>query len=261
MDVALWTAKSGLEAHHQNIAIISNNLANANTAGFKKNRPEFQDLPYQIIQQSGAPVTEEINSPDGLALGTGVKLAANKKDFSDGSPIQTDSALDISINGRGFIRVQIPNQAEMAYTRTGSLRINEQGQLSLSNGYLIEPTIVIPENTQRINISQDGIVSVIGANNIPEEVGRLELVDFINQAGLQAIGNNIYKETIASGQPIIGTPAIDGFGSIQQGVLESSNVNVVEEMVNLIEAQRAFEVTSKAVSAIDNMLQNLNREV
>jgi len=251
MDLALWTAKSGLEAHHKNIAIISHNLANANTTAFKKSRPEFEDL-----------ATEITNSPTGIVLGTGVKLADNKKMFTEGGLIQTDNALDVAINGRGFIQVQVPNQTELAYTRAGTLQLNEQGQIVLPNGYIIEPAITVPQGAQKIEISDDGVVSVtIAGNSAPEEVGSIELVDFINPAGLLPVGENLYKETIASGTPTVGKPANDGFGKLQQGALEASNVNIVEEMVNLIEAQRSFEVTSKAISAIDNMLQNLDREL
>lgn len=261
MDLALWTAKSGLEAHHKNIAVISNNLANANTTGFKKNRAEFQDTAYAVEQQVGADNVEGTPSPSGLILGTGVKLADNKKIFTDGSPVQTDNNLDVAITGRGFLKIQVPNQADFAYTRAGALQVNDQGQLVLPNGYLIEPVITVPEGTQQISISKDGIVSANTARGGLEQIGQLELSDFINPAGLQPIGENLYKETIASGRAMTGTPSTDGFGSLQQGALESSNVNVVEEMVNLIEAQRSFEVTSKAVSAIDNMLQSLAREV
>jgi flagellar basal-body rod protein FlgG len=262
MDSALWTAKSGLEAHHKNIAIISNNLANANTIGFKKNRPEFADLAYQIIIQPGSATTETTNSPSGIVVGSGVKLADNKKIFTEGSLVQTDNSLDISINGRGFLQIQIPNQSDYAYTRAGSLQVNEEGQLVLPNGYLLEPTITVPQGAQKISISEDGVVSVmVMGSTTPEQIGTIQLSDFINPAGLQPIGENLYKETVASGNATTGNPANDGFGKLQQGALESSNVNIVEEMVNLIEAQRSFEVTSKAVSAIDNMLQNLTREI
>lgn len=262
MDLALWTAKSGLEAHHQNIAIISNNLANANTTGFKKNRPEFSDLAYQVSTQPGSATTESTNSPSGLVVGTGVKLSDNKKIFTDGSLVQTDNALDVSISGRGFLQIQIPNESTLAYTRAGSLQVNETGQLVLPNGYLLEPPITIPQGAQKISISEDGVVSVMTpGNTAPEQIGTIQLSDFINPGGLQPIGDNLYKETVASGNPTTGNPAADGFGRLQQGTLESSNVNIVEEMVNLIEAQRSFEVTSKAVSAIDSMLQNLTREV
>lgn len=260
MDPALLIAKSGLNAHHENIQVISHNLAHSNTTGYKRSRAEFEDMAYQVLKQPGSPTSETTVSPSGVLLGTGVRLANNQKIFTDGTLVQTDNALDLAITGRGFLAVQIPNDSQMAYTRAGSLQVNDQGQLVLSNGYVVDPPITIPDGAQKISISQDGIVSVM-ANNASQEVGRLQLTDFINPAGLQAVGDNLYKETVASGRPVVGSPASEGFGKLQQGALESSNVNIVEEMVNLIEAQRAFEVTSKAVSAIDKMLENLNRDV
>jgi flagellar basal-body rod protein FlgG len=260
MDLALWVAKSGLEAHHKNIAVISNNLANASTPGFKKNRPEFEDLAYQVITQPGSPTSDQTNSPSGIVLGTGVRLADNKKIFTQGAPLQTDRAMDVAIEGRGFLKVQLPSDNTFAYTRTGTMQTNEQGQLVLHNGYIIQPPVTIPEGTQKIDISQNGIISVVNSSGTSEEVGRIELTDFINPSGLEPKGENLYAETLASGQPVSGTPSQDGFGKLSQNQLEASNVNVVEEMVNLIEAQRAFEMTSKVVSAVDNMYQKLDRE-
>ncbi len=260
MDMALWTARSGLAANHENLAIISNNLANANTAGFKKNRPEFEDLVYQIQREPGSPTSSETNSPNGIVLGTGVRIADNKKIFTDGSPMQTDNALDLSISGRGFFQVQIPGQSDMAYTRAGSFQLNETGQLVTSSGYIVQPPITIPAGTQKISVSKDGIVSATLAGNTQEQVGQIELNDFINPSGLLAIGDNLYLKTVSSGTPTQGTPSLEGYGALSQGTLESSNVNVVEEMVNLIEAQRTFEMNSKAVAACDNMLHNLIAE-
>lgn len=260
MDMALLIAKSGLDAHHKNIEVISNNLANANTTAFKRNRAQFEDLPYQVVTQAGTPITQNINSPGGLVVGTGTKLSNNKKIFSDGSLIQTDNALDVAIKGRGFLKLQLPN-GTFAFTRDGNLQLNDQGQITLSNGYIVQPPIQVPEGTQNISISKDGIVSIIaGDTNEPQQIGQLELSDFVNTDGLQPIGENLYLATISSGNETTGIPMNNGMGSISQGTLEGSNVNVVEEMVNLIEAQRAFEVTSKAVSAVDSMLQNLSRE-
>lgn len=260
MDLALWVAKSGLEAHHKNIAVISNNLANASTPGFKKNRPEFEDLAYQVMVQPGSASTDQTTIPGGVLLGTGVRLADNKKIFSQGPSQQTDSPLDIAIQGRGFLKIQLPNDSEYAYTRTGSLQLNEQGQLVLHNGYIVQPALTVPPGVQNISISQDGIVSVMTSTGTSEQIGQLELVDFVNPSGLEAKGENLYKETLASGNPVSGIPSQQGYGSIHQNQLEASNVNVVEEMVNLIEAQRAFEMTSKVVSAIDSMYQKLDRE-
>lgn len=260
MDMALWTARSGLAANHENLAIISNNLANANTAGFKKNRPEFEDLIYQVQREPGSPTSVETNSPNGIVLGTGVRIADNKKIFSEGSPVQTDNPLDLAILGRGFFQVQVPGQADLAYTRAGSFQLNETGQLVTSNGFIVQPPITIPTGAQKISVSKDGIVSVTLPGNTQEQVGQLELQDFINPSGLLPIGDNLYLKTISSGNPTQGTPSLEGYGSLSQGTLESSNVNVVEEMVNLIEAQRTFEMNSKAVAACDNMLHNLISE-
>jgi flagellar basal-body rod protein FlgG len=260
MDLALMIAKSGLDAHHKSIEVISNNLANANTTGFKKNRAEFEELPYQIIQQPGSATSDGVTMPVGVTIGTGAKLSNNSKIFTDGSQITTDKALDIAIKGRGFLQVQLPNGSDFAYTRAGSLRVNEQGQITLPNGYLVQPPITIPTGVQKITIAEDGTVSVVTSTSTTEQtLGQIQLADFINPDGLEPIGQNLYQVTAASGQPTLGNPTQSGLGSIQQGALEGSNVNVVEEMVNLIEAQRAFEVTSKAVSAVDSMLQYLNQ--
>lgn len=260
MDLALMIAKSGLDAHHKSIEVISNNLANANTTAFKKNRAEFEDLPYQVIKQPGAQESEDITNAGGLVIGTGVRMSNNSKIMTDGSTITTGKALDIAIKGRGFLQIQLPNGSDYAYTRAGSLRVNNQGQLTLPNGYVVQPPITIPQNVERIEISEDGVVNVLVPGSVTEQsVGTLQLADFINPDGLLPIGQNLYQETTASGSPTLGNPAQDGIGAIEQGQLEGSNVNVVEEMVNLIEAQRAFEVTSKAISAVDNMLAYLNQ--
>jgi len=260
MDLALWSAKSGLEAQHKNIATISNNLANASTVGFKKDRLEFADLPYQLIKQPGALTTDETRESSGLMVGTGVRVANSKKIFTQGSSIQTSNKLDLAIEGRGFLRIEQPESGEFVYTRTGTLHTDDQGRLVLHNGYVVQPSMTIPEGTQDIEISENGIVSVTNLDGDIEEIGRLELVDFINPSGLMPLGDNLYQETLSSGQPLQGQPMQDGLGKIRQSELEASNVNVVEEMVNLIEAQRAFEMTSKVVSAVDNMYQKLDRE-
>ena len=262
MDMALLIAKSGLDAHHKNIEVISNNLANSNTPAFKRNRAEFQDLPYQVVTQAGSPVSQDINAPSNLVIGTGTKMSNNKKIFLDGSQIQTGSPLDVTVSGRGLFKVETVN-SNYAYTRDGRFQVNETGQLVTSTGYVIQPPIVIPQGSQNITISKDGIVSATppGAAGTLQQLGQLELTDFINPDGLIPIGENLYQETVASGTGVSGNPLSNGLGTITQGAYEASNVNVVEEMVNLIEAQRAFEVTSKAVSAVDNMLQQLSREV
>jgi flagellar basal-body rod protein FlgG len=259
MDMALLIAQSGLDAHHKNIEVISNNLANSNTPSFKKNRAEFQDLPYQVITQAGTPVTDSIDLPSSLVIGTGTKMSSNKKMFIQGSQVQTNGPLDIMIEGRGFLKVQTTN-GNYAYTRDGRLQPNVQSQLVTSTGYVVQPPITLPQGQKSISISKDGIVTAIMSDNSTQQIGQLQINDFVNPDGLMPIGENLYQETTASGTATVGNPLSNGLGALIQGAYEASNVNVVEEMVNLIEAQRAFEVTSKAVSAVDNMLQYLSRE-
>lgn len=261
MDLALSIAKSGLEAQHKNIEIISNNLANVNTTSFKKSRAEFEDLPYEIHKQPGSATSQQTNTSGGLVMGTGTKLVGNSKIYADGSLIQTNRSLDIAIQGRGFLQVELPNGGGMAYTRMGRLDINEQGQVTMPNGYVIQPPITLPPQYTALNITKDGLVTVqLAGSTTPQQIGQLQLADFINPDGLQPIGENLYLSTTSSGTETLGTPSSQGYGNLHQNFLEGSNVNVVEEMVNLIEAQRAFEVTSKAVSAVDGMMQNLNRQ-
>jgi flagellar basal-body rod protein FlgG len=261
MDLALTIAKSGLEAQHENIEVISNNLANISTTAFKRSIASFTDLPYEVIQQPGAPTTQDTNSPNGLVIGTGTKMVGNAKVYSDGVPIKTDQALDVQIKGRGFLEVQLPNSGGMAYTRTGSLALNSQGQITDQNGNVVQPAITVPQGTSQVTISTDGIVTGIAPGaSLPTQLGQMQLADFMNPDGLEPIGNNLYLSSQSSGTAVLGTPAQNGYGQLNQGFLEGSNVNVVEEMVNLIEAQRGFEVTSKAVSAVDNMMQDLSRQ-
>ncbi len=261
MDLALAIAKSGLEAQHKNLEIISNNLANASTTAYKKSRAEFEELPYQVEKMPGSPTSQETNSPNGFLMGTGTKMVGNSKIFTDGAQIQTGRALDVAISGRGFLQVQLPNGNGFAYTRAGHLVTDDQGQITLPNGYVVQPPITLPQGWTNLNISQDGIVSVLApGSETLQEVGQLQLADFVSADGLQPIGQNLYLETLTSGTATLANPNADGYGMIVQNSLEGSNVNVVEEMVSLIEAQRAFEVTSKAVSAVDNMMENLNRQ-
>ena len=255
MGTALWIAKTGLEAQQTRMSAISNNLANASTTGFKRDRAVFSDLIYQNIVQVGAQSSEDTLNPSGLNLGTGVRTVATEKLFTQGNIIQTGNPLDIALQGRGLLQVTMPDGTQ-AYTRDGTLQMDETGQLVTSMGYPIEPSITIPDNTLSVSISSDGVVSVMEPGSAaPSEVGNIQLADFINPTGLQPIGNNLFLESAASGSPQTGTPGLDGLGTLVQNSLEGSNVNTVEELVNMIEAQRAYEMNSKAISTVDQMLQ------
>jgi flagellar basal-body rod protein FlgG len=255
MSSALWIAKTGLEAQQTRMATISNNLANASTTGFKRDRAVFSDLIYQNMVQVGAQSSADTLNPSGLNVGTGVRTVATEKLFTQGGIVQTGNPLDVAIQGRGFIEVLMPDGSS-AYTRDGTLQMDDTGQLVTPMGYPVQPGITIPENTLSITVSSDGVVSVLESGaSTPTEVGNLQLVDFINPTGLQAIGNNLYAESAASGSPQSGTAGLDGLGTLVQGSLEGSNVNTVEELVNMIEAQRAYEMNSKAISTVDQMMQ------
>jgi flagellar basal-body rod protein FlgG len=255
MDRALATAKTGLDGQQTRLAVIANNLANVNTTGFKRGRPIFADLLYQNVRQPGAQSSDDSQLPSGLMLGTGVRVVATTKLFTQGNVIQTLSDLDIAIQGRGFLEVLMPD-GTVAYTRDGSLHKNSDGDIVTSEGLPIQPALTLPENVQSITIGSDGTVSVLVAGNVsPQTVGNIQLTNFTNTGGLQPIGNNLLIETAASGSPQTGTPGENGLGTIVHGSLESSNVNVVEELVNMIEAQRAYEVNSKAIATADQMLQ------
>jgi len=261
MSSALWVAKTGLDAQATRLSVVSNNLANVNTTGFKKGRAAFEDLLYQTIRQPGGQTTQQTQAPSGLTLGTGVRIVATDKQFSQGNIQQTNNALDVAINGRGFFQVLQPD-GTTAYSRDGSFQINNQGQLVTANGYLIQPAITLPQNALSVTIGNDGTVSVqIPGQAAAQQVGSLTLSDFINPAGLQAIGDNLFLETAASGAPQTGTPGLNGIGSVQQGALEASNVNVVEELVNLIETQRAYELNSKAIQTADQELQYIGQNL
>ncbi|MCK5263614.1 MAG: flagellar basal-body rod protein FlgG [Gammaproteobacteria bacterium] len=255
MSSALWIAKTGLEAQQTRMATISNNLANASTTGFKRDRAVFADLIYQNIVQVGAQSSQDTQMPSGLNLGTGVRTVATEKLFTQGSLAQTGNSLDVAIQGNGFLQVLMPDGSE-AYTRDGSLQLDASGQLVTSLGYAVQPGISIPANSSSISISSDGIVSVMeqGAAS-PTQVGSMQLANFINPTGLQAVGNNLYQESGSSGSPQTGTPGLNGLGTLIQGSVEGSNVNTVEELVNMIEAQRVYEMNSKAISTADQMLQ------
>lgn len=261
MNPALWAAKTGLDAQQTRLAVTSNNLANVSTSGFKKGRGVFEDLMYQNIRQVGAATSQDTQAPSGLHLGTGVRVVATEKLYTQGSLSQTGNPLDLAIEGRGFFQIQMPDGAT-TYTRDGSFQLNPQGQLVTSSGYTLQPGITIPDGAQSISIGKDGTVSarVLGQPT-PVQVGQLQLADFINPAGLEPLGENLLAESAASGAPQAGTPGQNGLGTAFQGALESSNVNVVEELVNMIETQRAYEMNSKAISTTDQMLAYVTNQL
>ncbi|MNZ30510.1 Flagellar basal-body rod protein FlgG [compost metagenome] len=251
---ALWVSKTGLAAQDMNLTTISNNLANVSTTGFKRDRAEFQDLLYQINRQPGAQSSQDSQLPSGLQLGTGVRIVGTQKNFTSGSLQTTDNPLDLAVNGRGFFQVLMPD-GTVGYSRDGSFHLNSDGQIVTSNGYALEPAVVVPAETQTFTVGQDGTVSVTTAGNPqPQIIGNLQTADFINPAGLQAMGNNLFLETASSGAPQVGTPGLNGLGTVLQNTLENSNVSVVEEMVNMITTQRAYEMNSKVISTADQML-------
>jgi flagellar basal-body rod protein FlgG len=238
------------------MAVTANNLANVNTTGFKRGRVAFEDLLYQNVRQVGADAAQDTQLPSGLTVGTGVRVVATEKTYTQGNLQVTSNALDVAINGRGFFQVALPDGTN-AYTRDGSFKVNAQGELVTSGGYRVQPAVSIPDGAQSVSIGTDGVVSVqLAGQAAPSQVGSLQVVDFINPAGLQARGENLLLESAASGAPQTGTPGLNGLGS-QQGALEASNVNVVEELVAMIETQRAYEMNSKAVSTADKMLETL----
>jgi len=255
MNQALWIAKTGLEAQNTQMAVVSNNLANVNTTGYKRSSAIFQDLLYQNVRQVGAQSTQNTQLPSGLMLGTGTQIVATEKNFSQGSIVQSGNPLDMAIQGRGFFQILMPD-GTLSYTRDGSFQMNSQGQLVNASGYPVQPTITVPNGAQSITVGNDGTVTATLAGQAsPTQIGSLQLADFVNPAGLQPLGNNLYQASAASGTPQTGTPGVNGLGTTIQGSLETSNVNVVEELVNMIETQRAYEMNSKAVSATDDMLK------
>jgi flagellar basal-body rod protein FlgG len=261
MDASLWVAKTGLDAQQSRMNVIANNLANVNTTGFKRDRAVFEDLLYQNIRQAGGQTGADTQAPTGFYLGTGVRVMATEKIATQGNTITTENALDLSIAGEGYFQIA-QTDGTIAYTRDGNFNLDNAGQLVTSQGQLLQPAIVIPANAASITIGQDGTVSVeLQGGGGSQIVGQLQIARFINTAGLQAMGQNLLKETPASGAPVVGAPGDAGAGAIRQGTLEASNVNVVEEMVNMIETQRAYEINSKAISSVDGMLQYLNNNL
>jgi flagellar basal-body rod protein FlgG len=258
MNPALWVAKTGLDAQQTNMAVISNNLANVNTNGFKKGRAVFEDLLYQTVSQVGAATSQNTQSPSGLELGTGVNLVATEKVYTQGNLNQTGNALDMAINGNGFFQVLMPD-GSLAYTRDGSFQVSATGQVVTAAGFVVQPAITIPAGAQSVTIAPDGTVQVLlSGQSAPSTVGTIQLANFVNPAGLQPNGENLLSESGSSGTAQTGAPGANGLGAIQQGYTESSNVDVVEEMVNMIETQRAYEMNTKAIETNDQMLQYLD---
>jgi len=258
---SLYVAKTGLEAEQTRMDVIANNLANVNTSGFKGSRAVFQDLLYQNLTQPGAQSSQSTQYPSGLQLGTGVRPVATERLMTQGNLTQTGNSLDVAINGQGFFQVLKPD-GTIAYTRDGTFQLNNQGQVVTASGYLVQPTITVPASAQTLTIGNDGTVSVtLPGQAAPQQVGALQLASFVNPTGLQSIGDNLYLQTGSSGAPNTGQPTLNGLGSVQQGYLESSNVNVVVELVDMISTQRAYEVNSKAVQASDQMLQYVNNNL
>lgn len=261
MHPALWVSKTGLSAQDTKMTTISNNLANVNTTGFKRDNAVFQDLLYQVNRQPGGLNAQNAELPSGLQLGTGVRVVGTTKQFTQGNLQVTEQPLDLAIDGRGFFQIQMPD-GEIGYTRDGQFQVNSDGDIVTPDGYLLEPNINIPENATSVTIGKDGTVSAVIENQAdPVNLGDIPLVDFINPQGLQAMGGNLFRETAASGDPQEGEAGIGGFGSIQQGMTEASNVEVVEELVNMITTQRAYEMNSKVVSTSDQMLQFITNNI
>ncbi len=254
---SLWIAKTGLEAQQLSMDVIANNLANVSTNGFKRSRAVFEDLLYQTLRQPGAKSTQQTEIPSGLQLGTGVHPVATERVHTQGNLQQTGNALDLAISGSGFFQI-LQGDGTTAYTRDGSFQLNSQGQIVTASGYVVQPAITIPSTALSVTISRDGIVSVLNSGSTTAtEVGQLQLANFINPGGLQSKGENLYAETSSSGSPTTGNPGGNGLGFLDQGYVETSNVNVAEELVNMIQAQRAFEINSRAITAADQMLQKL----
>ena len=254
---SLYIAKTGLEAQQTNLDVITNNLANVSTNGFKKSRAVFEDLLYQNVRQPGAQSSQQTQLPSGLQIGTGVRTVATERIHTQGNPQQTGNAKDVMINGDGFFPVLLPDGTQ-AYTRDGSFQTDNNGQLVTASGYVIQPPITVPNNAVSITVGRDGTVSVTTpGTTATTQIGSLQVANFINPAGLESRGENLYVETSASGTAQANTPGTNGSGYLMQGFVETSNVNVVEEMVNMIETQRAYEINSKAITTSDQMLQKL----
>lgn len=261
MNQSLWISKTGLSAQETRLATIANNLSNASTVGFKRDSVIFEDLFYQVKRQPGAQSSQNTQLPSGLQVGTGVRVIGTQKEFTSGSTEITENALDVAIVGRGFFEILLPD-GTTAYTRNGQFQLSGDGELVNSRGLLVQPSITVPDNTSTVSISTDGIVeATIPGEATPTNLGTLTVTNFVNPAGLQAIGSNLFVETSASGSPSTGTPGENGLGHLEQGALENSNVDVVEELVNMITTQRTYEMNSKVISTADQMLQFISQNL
>jgi flagellar basal-body rod protein FlgG len=258
---SLWTATTGMSAQNLNMDVIANNLANVSTSGFKKSRADFQDLLYQIMKVPGSPTSADTKSPTGIQVGLGVQPGSVTKVFTEGDIVQTSNTLDVAIEGHGFFQVSMPD-GNTAYTRSGNLKLDGNGRITTSDGYPIQPEITIPEDALQVTISQTGVVSaIVGGDTTSTELGNIDLADFVNDAGLIAIGKNLFRETEASGTALVGTPGTNGIGTLLQGYVENSNVNLVEELTQMISAQRAFEINSKVITSSDEMMKTVTNMV
>jgi len=256
---SLWISKTGLEGQQTQMDTIANNLANVSTTGFKRSRTQFEDLLYQNLRQPGELTSQQTQNASGLQVGTGVRPVATERIHTQGNLQQTGGKLDVAITGEGFIQVQLPN-GTIGYTRDGSLTSDSQGQIVTASGYPLQPGIVIPPDVTNVSIGSDGTVTVMQpGSTLPVQIGTMQLASFINPSGLESKGANLYAETVSSGAPKLNLPGTNGTGTLSQGYLETSNVNVVEELVNMIQTQRAFEINSKAIASSDQMLQKLSQ--
>ena len=260
MDSSMWVAKTGLDAQQTRMTVIANNLANVNTVGFKRDRTMFEDLLYQTVRRAGGQTAADAQSPTGMMVGTGTRVLATEKIYRQGNLMTTDNALDIAISGEGFFQILQPD-GNLAYSRDGAFKLSANRELVTANGYRLQPAITVPNNAAGITIGNDGTVSVDLFDGSSQNIGNIQIARFLNAAGLEPIGQNLLRETAASGQPQQARPGQNGAGTLVQGALEASNVNVVEEMVNMIETQRAYEINSKAISAVDGMLRFLNNNL
>jgi len=256
---SLFIAKTGLEAQQTNLDVITNNLANVSTNGFKKSRAVFEDLLYQNVRQPGAQSSQQTQLPSGMQIGTGVRTVATERIHTQGNPQQTGNDKDVMINGSGYFQVLLPDGTQ-AYTRDGSFQTDSNGQLVTASGYVLQPPITVPSNAQSLTIGRDGTVSVTTqGQSAPTQIGSIQVQTFVNPAGLDSRGENLYVETGASGTANANPPGTNGAGVLMQGYVETSNVNVVEEMVNMIQTQRAYEINSKAITTSDQMLQKISQ--